>query len=1095
MQITLPILGVVEPAVSALSRDDAACAQAGACAEVVGCWGAAKTLVAVQTAEALGKPLFVLTPTRIEAEGVFEDLVTFLGEARCALFPAWEVLPSDTMQPADDIVAERMDTLMRLCEPAGKGGPMAVVAPVRAVLQEVAAPGQLARNTLRLAVGHEHDLEDLVGQLTGMGYERELLVEQRGQVSVRGGILDIFPISAELPFRVEFFGDEIESVRTFEPETQRSIRAVGEIQVPPRNEKGLIGANNGAPITAHLPKGTLVVYDELPAIREEAGKLEEQLGRTPHFVPFSGVTEAVDAAFPALRMAQVGYAQREAERFMMTSASMAGWQDQPDGFWDQLAQWDAGGYTVTLLSANAGERRRLTELLEEHGYRQDRGRFDLRLDLGRIRAGFASPDDRFALVSDREIFGRRHVRRRRRRFEAGSAITTFNDLKPGDYIVHAHHGIGRYLGMRRFEGKAGDFVAVQYSGGDKLYVPVTSIDSVQKYTGGDGSLPRIDKLGGATWARTKARVKKAVRDMTDELLKLYSQRETQPGHAFPPDTPWQQEFEEAFEYEETPDQARAIAEVKRDMQAPRPMDRLVCGDVGYGKTEVALRAAFKAVVDNMQVALLCPTTVLAEQHYLTFRERLADFPMRVDLMSRFRTSKQIKETIEKLKSGEVDVVIGTHRLLSKDVGFKNLGLAIVDEEQRFGVAQKERLKHLRTMVDVLTLTATPIPRTLNLALLGARDMSVINTAPNDRLPVHTCVTAFDEQVVQEAIRRELARQGQVFFVHNRVHNILPYATLIQELVPEARVGIGHGQMPEKDLERVMSDFIHGDLDVLLCTNIIGAGLDIPNANTIIVNNADHFGLAELYQLRGRVGRYKHRAFAYLLVAGSRAITEDAQKRLKALEEFSTLGAGFRIAMRDLEIRGCGNVLGGEQHGHIATVGFETYTQLLEEAVSEAKGEAPRRRVLPPCEAALDAYIPEDYVPSEAQRMTLYKRIAGALDADEAEEMRDEIADRFGPLPLPVKRLLDIMRLRALAADAGVKRVVVGKSGVSVEFESAERLSRSNRSALAHQFGSRLEFAWQGEPSATLHTADGNADGGHAQPIALTEDFLRALALL
>ncbi|MBM3290910.1 MAG: DEAD/DEAH box helicase, partial [Candidatus Hydrogenedentes bacterium] len=524
------------------------------------------------------------------------------------------------------------------------------------------------------------------------------------------------------------------------------------------------------------------------------------------------------------------------------------------------------------LCATSGERKRLLELLEERGYRPGQDAFDLRVDIGRLRGGFVVPTSKLAVLSEHEMFGRHYVRRARRRFEAGTALTTFGDLKSGDYIVHEQHGIGRYLGLRRFEGKAGDFLALQYTGGDKLYVPVTHIDMIQKFTGGDGAVPKVDKLGGATWARTRARVKKAVRDMTEDLLKLYAAREAREGHAFPGDTHWQAEFEDAFEYDETPDQMRAIVDVKRDMETAKPMDRLICGDVGYGKTEVAMRAAFKSVMDGKQVAVLVPTTVLAEQHYLNFAERFADYPIKVEMVSRFRSAKEVKSVIERLKSGEVDVAIGTHRLISKDVEFKDLGLVVIDEEQRFGVSHKERLKHLRTTVDVLTLSATPIPRTLNMSMMGVRDMSVINTAPNDRLPIHTCIAEFDERLIQEAIQRELAREGQVFYVHNRVQTIERAATLVQRLVPTARVGIGHGQMHEKDLEHVMTGFVHKEFDVLVCTTIIGSGIDIPNANTIVIDRADHFGLAELYQLRGRVGRYKHRAFAYLLIPGDRALS-------------------------------------------------------------------------------------------------------------------------------------------------------------------------------------------------------------------------------
>ncbi|MBN2307609.1 MAG: transcription-repair coupling factor [Candidatus Hydrogenedentes bacterium] len=1043
--------------------------------EVVGAWGSAKSLIAIQVADALERPLLLVTPNRIESEAAFEDALTFAGEARCALFPAWEVLPTDAMAPSDDIVAERMNTLMRLAAAAESGERLVVVAPARALLQHVPQPTGLAEGTLSLSVGEEHDLEDLIRRLAESGYERELMVEQRGHMSVRGGIFDIFPISSELPCRIEFFGDEIESIRRFEPETQRSVDHIDTITIPPRSEKRLLAKDAhrdgpAASLTDYLPDNALVAVDEPAAVVDEAFKVTEQFADEPAFMAWNDLHARLNR-FTRLSLAQVAYTgARNAPRFSVVTGSMTSWQGHADDFWDRLQRWDADGYTVVILAANSGERRRLKELVEEHGYRPGHDPFDLRIEIGRLRAGFSSPQDRLAILSEREIFGRHYVRRTRRRFEASAAITTFSDLKAGDFVVHIHHGIGRYLGLKRFAGKAGDFLAIQYSGGDKLYVPVTSIDAVQKYVGGDGALPKIDKLGGATWARTKSRVKKAVRDMTEELLRLYAARESQEGRAFSDDTPWQAEFEESFEYDETPDQARAIVDVKGDMQSPRPMDRLVCGDVGYGKTEVALRAAFKAVVGNTQVALLCPTTVLAEQHYLTFSERLADYPVTVEMLSRFRSPAEQKRTVERLKSGEVDIVIGTHRLVSKDIQFKNLGLVIIDEEQRFGVAQKERLKHLRATVDVLTMTATPIPRTLNLALLGARDMSVINTAPNDRLPVHTCIHHFDERLIEEAIRRELARQGQVFFVHNRVRTILPFADLVSKLVPGVRLGVAHGQMPEGELERIMTRFIHGAIDVLVCTNIIGSGLDIPNANTIIINNADHFGLAELYQLRGRVGRYKHRAFAYLLVSGDRALTEDAQKRLKALEEFSTLGSGFRIAMRDLEIRGCGNLLGGEQHGHIAAVGYETYTQLLMDAVAELKGAPAKRRLLPPCEIAIDAFIPGEYVPSEAQKITLYKRMTAANSIEDVEEMQDEIRDRFGAPPRPVQRLLAVMRTRALGADAGASRIVAGKGGVTVEFDTGHALTRQNRNTLAQEFGDLLEFAWQDTPSATLRVS-------------------------
>jgi transcription-repair coupling factor (superfamily II helicase) len=1083
MAIHLPSLDIVKRICAAFERESVRSL------DVVGPWGSAKSVIALQTALSRRCSLVFVTSGRIEAENAFEDLCTFAGEDRCGLLPAWEVLPTDIMSPADDIVAERMNTLKRLTTAFERGEAMYVVVPVDSLLQYVVDKERLQKQITNLAVGEERDLEELVARLIQMGYERELMVENRGEISVRGGILDVFPISSELPYRIEFFGDEIESIRRFEPESQRSIASVDAVQILPRSEKGLISRHAElpgglAPFTAYFPENTLVVVDEPLAVVQEAFALQRQFGDSPFFMKWDDAATHL-ACFTRMAVAQITHDKpQDVRRLADTFYAISGWTGNIAGFWKQLQTWDLSDFSVVLLCNNTGERKRLLELLEEQGYRPGEQRFDLRIEIGRLAAGFTSPSDRLAVLSEREIFGRHYVRRARRRFEAGMSISTFSELRAGDYVVHSVHGIGRYTGLRRFSGKSGDFLAIQYSGGDMLYVPVTSIDMVQKYIGGEGSVPKVDRLGGVTWARTKKRVKKAIRDMTEELVKLYAARQAQQGHAFSPDTPWQREFEDSFEYDETPDQARAIDEVKADMESPRITDRLVCGDVGYGKTEVALRAAFKAVMDAQQVALLVPTTILAQQHYTTFSERLADYPVKVEMLSRFRDPKEQRQIVEWLNSGEVDIVIGTHRLISKDVHFKKLGLVIIDEEHRFGVAQKEKLKQLRTHVEVLTLTATPIPRTLHLSLSGIRDMSVINTAPNDRLPIHTSIEAYDDALTQEAILRELRREGQTFYLHNRVQTILSVAERIRKLVPSARLGVAHGQMPERQLEKVMSAFIRKEIDVLVCTSIIGSGLDIPNANTIIIDRADRFGLADLYQLRGRVGRYKHRAFAYLLVPGDRVPTEDAQKRLKALEEFSSLGSGFRIAMRDLEIRGCGNILGAQQHGHILAVGYETYMQMVQEAVAEIKGEPLGRRTLPPCDVAVDAYIPEEYVPSEAQKMTLYKRIAGILHAEEARELADELTDRFGKPPAPVRRLLDVMRVLALGADAGAKAIVCGKGNLRVDFEASHRLGKKARGILAETFGRRIAFAWQDHPAITF-TLNPDDDPIHAAERLLT----------
>lgn len=1067
MAISLPRLGSINSVLEALSADERRFV------DITGPWASGRSVLALQSALALNASLVVVAPGRADAESVYEDLSSFADEKRCGLFPAWEVLPTDIMSPTDDIVAERMDTLKRLADARAHAEPMYVAVSARALLQCVVQPETLSGRSLSFSVGDELDLEDLIAKLSNMGYRRELMVEHRGEMSVRGGIFDIFPISSELPIRVEFFGDEVESMRRFEPETQRSVDRIETIHVLPPSEKSLLGVSGQnqqslALLTDYFPENTLVIISEPLALREEVEKLARQFEPNPYCVEWSAVLERL-THFPRLAVAQLPHdpLENDAKTLSIPMGGIAGWTGRLGGFWEQLHTWNNDQYRVVLICHNSGERRRLLELLEEQGFAPGQGDFDLRVEIGRLAGGFTSETDRLAVLSEREIFGRHYVRRARRRFEAGAGVVSFSDLRSGDYIVHAVHGIGRYEGLRRFPGKPDDFLAVRYAGGDMLYVPAAQIDQVQKYVGADGAVPKVDRLGGSTWARTRKRVKKAIRDMTDELVKLYASREAIEGYAFGPDTPWQGEFEDSFEYEETPDQARAIVDVKADMESVRPMDRLLCGDVGFGKTEVALRAAFKAVMDGRQAAILVPTTVLAQQHFATFTERLADYPVKVELLCRFRSPREQKATVERIKSGEVDIIIGTHRLISKDMDFKNLGLVIIDEEQHFGVAQKERLKQLRNNVDVLTMTATPIPRTLHLSLMGARDLSVINTAPNDRLPIHTCVAAFDENLIREAIQREIARDGQVFFLHNRVQTILSMAQLIHRLVPDARVGVAHGQMPEHHLEDVMAAFVRREIDVLVCTTIIGSGLDIPNANTIIVNRADHFGLAELYQLRGRVGRYKHRAFAYLLIPGDRVPTEDAEKRLKALEEFSELGAGYRIAMRDLEIRGCGNILGAEQHGHIAAVGYETYVDLIQEAVAEIRGTPIARRVLPPFEVAVEAHIPEEYVPSETQKITLYKRIAGILTVEAAREMQDELADRFGRPPAPVVRLLDVMRLRAMAVDAGIRAMTATRDKVTIEFLGAQLFGRKMRNVLKERYGESISFSWEQHPSVSL----------------------------
>jgi transcription-repair coupling factor (superfamily II helicase) len=755
---------------------------------------------------------------------------------------------------------------------------------------------------------------------------------------------------------------------------------------------------------------------------------------------------------------------------------MAGWEGNLELFWEQLRQWRDEEYEVVFVCNNDGERRRLTELLGDKGYEVDVPDSRLRTTIGRLRGGFSVPDQRLAILSGKELFGRHYWRRPRRRFSSGAPIYALEDLRKGDYVVHVEHGIGKYLGLTRLEDKKGDFLTVGYQKGDKLYVPITQISLVQKHVGADSAPPPLDKIGGTAWGKTKEKVSRAVRDMTADLLELYAARQTLEGSRFPEDTVWQKEFEDEFPYQETPDQEKAILDVKNDMEQARPMDRLICGDVGYGKTEVAMRAAFKVAMNGKQAVVLAPTTILAQQHYSTFRERFADYPVIIEMLSRFRSRAEQRQILSRLEEGTVDIVIGTHRLLSKDVRFRDLGLVVIDEEQRFGVAHKERLKQLRKLVDVITLSATPIPRTLHLSLMGVRDMSVINTAPEDRIPIHTIVIGYDENVIREAIMRELARDGQVFFVHNRIDTIYSVAARLQKLVPKARLAVAHGRMLERDLERAMVDFVDRRIDVLVSTTIIESGLDIPNVNTILINRADCFGLADLYQLRGRVGRYKHRAYAYLLVPGERALTAIARKRLKTLQDFSDLGSGYKIALRDLEIRGTGNILGVEQHGHIAAVGFELYSELVEEAAREFRGEKVKRRILPVVDLGMDAYLPDEYVPSPAQKIVFYKRVSGVQSEKHLGEIGEELADRFGPLPEQARTLLAMMSLRLMGADTGVELVSRVRNKLLVRFRQDIEPDREVLRRLLSRYGERAELELEGGLRFTVKLTDNRDEG-------------------
>jgi transcription-repair coupling factor (superfamily II helicase) len=1032
------------------------------------------------------RPVVVVTESLRTQEIFQQDIETWVAESlpgRVAplFFPAWEVLPHEPRLPHVDVVSERLETLVGLSQKSATAPAPIVVAGVTALLQKTFQPGEIARRTRSLQRGDSLDLLDLVEWLEKEGYEPEAQVTQKGNISMRGGILDLWPLTSPWPVRLEFNGNELESLRHFDPLTQISRDAIASIIIPPGGELGLLKADAQLPVAGlleYLPPGAIFLLCEPELLREQAGRYEAQVQQDRFFISWEQFQEEMT------RRGMVAVEAGEIENVFIENVfpgapdpvgqdDMA-WQSlevfRPIGdrrpephiaeaqrrqFFDQLHRWLRQDYAVHLFCNNDGEQRRFQEVWREYGLSHAEA---FRLHIGPLARGFLFEPAKLAVVTDAEIFGRYKVQRPRRlkspHAQLGKSLLdiNFSELAEGDYVVHIQHGIGRYLGLRNMPAALGrkpvadntqvapageECLVIEYAAGDplqpppKLYVPVSESHLVSKYVGAGKARPPLNALGGTRWAKTKALAQEAVRDLAGEMLSIQAVRSSEQGHAFPPDAPWQGEFEDSFLYEETPDQWRAIVATKKDMETPKPMDRLICGDVGYGKTEVAIRAAFKSALAGKQVAVLVPTTVLAQQHFNTFRERMADYPLRIELLSRFRSRREQAQVIKDLAAGSVDIVIGTHRLVQNDVVFKDLGLVVIDEEQRFGVLHKERFKRLRTMVDVLTLTATPIPRTLYLALAGARDMSTIETPPQDRLPVETLVAQYDERLIRDAIQRELNRGGQVFYLHNRVMDIEAVAQRLRALVPQARLAVGHGQMHSDQLEEVMTTFVNGQTDVLLSTTIIESGLDIPNANTIIIDRADRFGLSDLYQLRGRVGRYKHQAYAYLLLPRHAGLLTDARKRINAIKQYSSLGSGFKIAMRDLEIRGAGNLLGSEQSGHIAAVGFELYCQLLKQSVSSMKGEKvqPRLNVAvrldflaADANAEPAACFPAGYIPEAQQRIEIYRKLAQVNDPASWRELKNELRDRFGPLPPEAELILKIADIKITAAGCGVSLI-------------------------------------------------------------------------
>jgi transcription-repair coupling factor (superfamily II helicase) len=1051
----------------------------------------AKALLAAYLTHELRRPAFFITDSNRRAEALAETVRFFSSifpgvSGGVATLPAFDTLPWESQSPHPDILERRAATLFRLTD----GQVSLVIAPVQAALwrfQDATLYLSLARTLTKDA---EVPLEEFVAHLAGVGYTRTEMVELPGQFAMRGGIVDVFSAEAPRPVRIELLGDAVESVREFDPRTQRSIAPVQRTTLLPLTEWNvamLVGTTqsaapsweatsffgpseqNGQSSLFELAESSLkpiVFLDEPQSLRDAA---EQHLAHATAIYERHGSASApaashffMDEAEFTAALAKTSQAHLEQLAVNIGSAPQFELSSRPSSRFhgDVVAcmasvksQLTSGG-RVFLTAASTGELERLADISREYDVPYVLGESEnaaagftaegaletagLLLMRAPFAEGVAFPEAKLTIFGHADLFDvAPTVERPSHKIRTSGFFTDFAELKPGDFIVHVDHGIGQFEGLRQIEsdGHRGEFMLLRYADDARLYVPLERMDLVQSYRVVEGSRPTLDKLGGTGWNTRKTRVRKSLEDMADQLLTLYAARKTAQGFAFSADGNFQREFEDAFEFEETADQNTAIADIKRDMERPTPMDRLLCGDVGYGKTEVAMRAAFKAVSDSKQVAVLAPTTVLAFQHFETFKQRFAAFPVRIEMLSRFRSAAEQKKILADLEAGKVDVVIGTHRLISKDVKFQDLGLLVVDEEQRFGVAHKERLKEMRQNVDALALSATPIPRTLHMSLVGLRDMSVIETPPRDRLAIQTVVASFQEDLVKHAIENELAREGQVYFIHNRVESIYSLATLVQKLVPKARVVVGHGQMGEKELESAMLKFIREEADVMVATTIVENGLDIPKANTILINRADRLGLAELYQLRGRVGRSHQRAYAYLLVPPDTSLSEIARKRLSAMKEFSELGAGFRIAALDLELRGAGNMLGRQQHGHIEAIGFDMYCQMLERAVSKLKGEESGPELRTTLSLGLDVRIPENYIPSENLRLRTYKRISSIASDVEKQDVHRELADRFGAPPATVENLLEYAALKSMCERLRISAVERQGNRIAIRFHA------------------------------------------------------------
>ena len=1136
----------------------------------------------------------VVTYDDTRAKEIFDDFSYF--EPNTWLYPARDLLFYSSDIHGNLLTRQRMQVFKHLLE--DEGG--VVVTTVDGLMDHLLPLSRIKESCLNIMVGQTLDMEEIKHLLTGMGYERMGQVDGMGQFSVRGGILDVFPLTEEVPVRIELWGDEVDSIRSFDAESQRSIQQMDEVTIYPAAEliltkehieEGILRLEAdekkqekafrdqkkpeeaqrirravgelveslkegfdvqtldayiryfckdtvsfldymkevGAKVTlvssttekGKQAAGLALILDEPQRMKEKAETVETEFRESMshrleqgYILPgqadllFSSKTVLAECHTPH-SIFMTGLDQRlpgmtVKVKYSLTGKNLNSYQNSFEILIKDLTKWKKDGYRVVLLSASRTRASRLAGDLREYDLRafcpEDAGRpvapGEIMVTYGKLHKGFEYPLIKFVVITEGDMFGVEKRKKKRKKYNyEGKKISSFSELSVGDYVVHESHGLGIYKGIEKIEQDhvIKDYIKVEYGDGGNLYLPATRLEGIQKYAGADAKVPKLNKLGGTEWTKTKTKVRTAVREIAKELVELYAARQDAEGFQYGPDTVWQKEFEEMFPYDETDDQLTAIDDTKRDMESKKIMDRLICGDVGYGKTEIALRAAFKAVQEEKQVVYLVPTTILAQQIYNTFVQRMKDFPVRVDMMSRFRTPGEMKKTVEGLKKGYVDIIVGTHRVLSKDVQFKNLGLLIVDEEQRFGVTHKEKIKQMKQNVDVLTLTATPIPRTLHMSLIGIRDMSVLEEPPVDRVPIQTYVMEYNDEMIREAIHRELGRGGQVYYVYNRVNNIDEVANHVASLVPDANVAFAHGQMNEHQLEKIMLDFINGEIDVLVSTTIIETGLDIPNANTMIIQDADRLGLSQLYQIRGRIGRSNRTSYAFLMYKRDKMLKEDAEKRLQAIREFTELGSGIKIAMRDLEIRGAGNILGAEQHGHMEAVGYDLYCKMLNEAVIALKGgqeEEETFETVVDCD--IDAFIPDGYIKNEYLKLDVYKRISAIETDDEYMDMQDELIDRFGDIPKSVDNLLRVAELKALAHRAYVTEVDINTQEIRIELYPKAKLDVTKIPALIAEYKTALRFAQGGEKPVLFYQEKGKKNKNCEPMIEKAKEILGKL---